>query len=265
METLAYIYTAIAYEDPNPDPEVHLLNNINGKLSQSILAGTMAVGVAASSIAPAQTAQALMQYGDVGPGVEQLQRQLNVDPDRVYGSQTQRAVSQFQWHNNLYVDGVAGSQTLSALGLPSDLDANGEGIVPVSGDVVVAARALNVRTYASIYAPVQDVLYAGDPVSLTGASRQADGYNWVQLTEGGWVAEDYLSYGGGGEYPVSGTAYVNAYYGLNIRDYPAGSIVGILRDGQEVALTGDRQYAAGNYWVKLSNGGWVAEDYLGYY
>jgi hypothetical protein len=262
METLAYIYAAIAYEDPSPDPELRLLHHLNGKLPQSILAGTLAVGVAASSITPAQ---ALMRYGDVGPGVEQLQQQLNVDPDQVYGSQTQRAVSEFQWDNNLYTDGIAGSQTLSALGLPPGLSADGGGSVPISGTVVVTAQALNVRTYASLYAPVRNVLYNGDSVALTGASRFADGYNWVQLTQGGWVAEYYLSYGGGGERPVSGTAYVNAYYGLNVRDYPAGYVIDTLPDREEVELTGDRQYAAGSYWVKLSGRGWVAEDYLAYY
>ena len=261
METLAYIYTAIAYEDPNPDPELRVLDHLNRKLPQSLLAGTLAVGVAAHSIAPAQ---ALMRYGDVGPGVAQLQRQLDVDPDQVYGSQTQRAVSEFQWNNNLYVDGIAGRQTLSALGLSPDLSANSGGRVPISGDVVVAARALNVRTYASVDAPVRDVLYAGDQVSLTGARRFADDYNWVQLSQGGWVAEDYLSYGGG-ELPVSGTAYVNAAYGLNVRDYPAGYVIGGLQNGAVVDLTGDRQYVSGRYWVQLNNGGWVAEDFLGYY
>jgi peptidoglycan hydrolase-like protein with peptidoglycan-binding domain len=308
METLAYIYTALAYEDPNPEPQLQV--HVDGKLAKAAVAGTLAVGMAIGTLGTAENADALMRYGDVGPGVGQLQSQLGVYPDQVYGVRTERAVRRFQRYNGLYPDGVAGYNTLSALGLPSSLSSgggngggNGGGSVPVSGEVSVAVYSLNVRSYPSVYAPVQYVVYQGDRLALTGASRYADGLNWVQLDNGGWVAQNYLSYGygsgyggggyggvsyggsdysggtyGGGSYggggyvgngnyrPVSSsTAYVNAGPGLYVRSYPAGYITGSLGYGQTVELTGNRQYADGRNWAQLSSGGWVAEDYLGYY
>jgi peptidoglycan hydrolase-like protein with peptidoglycan-binding domain len=304
METLAYIYTALAYEDPNPEPQLQV--HLDGSLAKAVVAGTLAAGMAISTLGTAENADALMQYGDVGPGVGQLQSQLGVYPDQVYGVQTQRAVRRIQRYNGLYPDGVAGYNTLSALGLPANLSAGGGngggGNVPISGEVSVAVYALNVRSYPSVYAPVQYVVYQGDSLALTGASRYADGVNWVQLSNGGWVAQNYLSYGygsgygggsygqssygggsyGGGNYsgggygggyggsgnyrPVSGsTAYVNAGPGLYVRSYPAGYITGSLGYGQTVELTGNHQYADGRNWAQLSSGGWVAEDYLGYY
>jgi len=62
--------------------------------------------------------QPLMQ----GQDVEQLQKALvnagfNLQPDGIFGGQTQQAVKQFQQQNNLTVDGIAGSETLKKLGL----------------------------------------------------------------------------------------------------------------------------------------------------
>lgn len=264
METLAYIYTAIAYEDPNPDPEVRGFQDLSRAIVGSATAGTLAVSMATAPFVGAESAQALMRYGDVGPGVSQLQEQLTIRADQVYGRATRDAVEDFQWRRGLQVDGVAGPATLSALGLPSNLSAGG-GTTPVSGTTTVAARALNVRSYASLSAPVRDVLYQGERVSLTGASRLADGYTWVQLSQGGWVAEYYLSYGDDNYYPVSGSAYVTAGPGLYIRSAPAGAVIGGLRYGQTVSVMGDRQYADGYAWVRLASGGWVAENYLAYY
>jgi peptidoglycan hydrolase-like protein with peptidoglycan-binding domain len=263
METLAFLYCAIAYEDPNPDPEVRSFTGLNSKFPSAVMVGTLAVSVATAAAICSNDVQALMQYGDVGPGVAVLQEDLNTYADQVYGYETERAVRRFQRRNGLQKDGVAGPQTLSALGLPADLGPNG-GTVPVSGSTVIA-YALNVRSYPSIYAPVTNVLYYGNTVSLTGANQYRDGYNWVQIARGGWVADYYLSDSGNGYRPVSGTAYVSAWDGLYIRSAPDGYITGGLRYGQSVSLTGDNQYAAGHNWLRLSSGGWVAEDYLSFY
>ncbi|UBF24862.1 SH3 domain-containing protein [Kovacikia minuta CCNUW1] len=261
METLAFLHCAIAYEDPNPDPDPRSPFEVKSPLPNPQLVGILAVSVATAAALCSNDVQALMQYGDVGPGVAVLQEDLNIYADQVYGYETERAVRRFQRRNGLQRDGVAGPATLSALGLPADLGPDG-GTVPVSGSTVIA-YALNVRSYPSLYAPVQSVLYYGETVSLTGASQYRDGYNWVQIARGGWVADDYLS-NGGGYSPVSGTAYVSAWDGLYIRSAPDGYIIGGLTYGQSVYLTGDRQYAGGYNWVRLSDGGWVAENYLSY-
>ncbi|CAD0229672.1 glycoside hydrolase family protein [Planktothrix agardhii] len=62
--------------------------------------------------------QPLMQ----GQDVEQLQKALvnagfNLQPDGIFGGQTEKALKQFQQQNNLTVDGIAGAETLKKLGL----------------------------------------------------------------------------------------------------------------------------------------------------
>ena len=75
------------------------------------------------SQAPSTQTQRTLQRGDRGSDVEELQRDLrrrgfNPGPiDGVYGSQTQEAVRQFQRSRGLLADGVAGRETLTALGL----------------------------------------------------------------------------------------------------------------------------------------------------
>ncbi len=50
--------------------------------------------------------------------------------------------------------------------------------------------------------------------------------------------------------------------GLNLRSAPNGAIVGGLRDGSEVSLTGREQVAGAFTWAELTNTRWVAKDYL---
>jgi N-acetylmuramoyl-L-alanine amidase len=106
--------------------------------------------------------QAYSYYGSTGNEVIQIQTRLknwgyyNGTIDGIYGYETYRAVRQFQSKNGLTVDGVAGSATLSALGISSssgtsnsnvDLlaraisgEARGE---PYEGQVAVGAVILN--------------------------------------------------------------------------------------------------------------------------
>jgi len=70
------------------------------------------------SIAPSAIAQGVYQLGDTGSDVESIQRALEIRADGQYGSETERAVYNFQVNRGLQCrDGVAGSETLSALGL----------------------------------------------------------------------------------------------------------------------------------------------------
>lgn len=57
-------------------------------------------------------------------GVAQLQQKLkdkgyNIAVDGIYGTETQKAVTQYQAANKLKVDGIAGNETLTSLGLAS--------------------------------------------------------------------------------------------------------------------------------------------------
>jgi len=68
---------------------------------------------------------ALSYYGSRGSEVTNIQKRLKSwgyykdAVDGIYGYQTYKAVRLFQYKNGLKVDGVAGPETLSALGLPT--------------------------------------------------------------------------------------------------------------------------------------------------
>jgi peptidoglycan hydrolase-like protein with peptidoglycan-binding domain len=84
---------------------------------------------------------ALLQRGDTGSEVRRLQQKLRDEGhnpgaiDGEFGPQTERAVRQFQRANGLYVDGVAGRETLTALGIGSGSSGNSYVVVvPIRGD-----------------------------------------------------------------------------------------------------------------------------------
>ena len=69
------------------------------------------------------TVEVLSKYGSRGEEVRQIQTKLkrwgyySGNVDGIYGSQTQEAVRYFQRKNNLKVDGIAGPETLKAMGI----------------------------------------------------------------------------------------------------------------------------------------------------
>jgi len=93
---------------------------------------------------------ALSRFGSTGDEVYKIQQRLlswgyyKGEIDGVYGSATVTAVKQFQKKNGLKVDGVAGTETLSALGLPSGTNSTGTGGASVNeSNVYLLARAIN--------------------------------------------------------------------------------------------------------------------------
>lgn len=111
--------------------------------------------------------EALSKYGSRGTEIRTIQEKLkrwgyySGSVDGIYGSQTVSAVKSFQKKNGLTVDGIAGTQTLKAMGITSSSssssssnnssnvnllarvvygEARGE---PYTGQVAVAAVVLN--------------------------------------------------------------------------------------------------------------------------
>lgn len=95
----------------------------------------------------------LSGYGSTGEEVYKIQSRLlswgyyNGDVDGQYGYLTYSAVRDFQAKNGLTVDGIAGPQTLEALGLPTGVQKTGNqggGNTEIdTGDVYLLARLIH--------------------------------------------------------------------------------------------------------------------------
>lgn len=124
---------------------------------------------------------AVYKRGSSGSVVKQIQTNLKnwgyytADVDGVYGSRTEEAVKRFQQRNGLTADGIAGPQTLKALGISdgggasdsnsSDVnllarlisaEARGE---PYTGQVAVGAVVLNRMKHPSFPNTMSGVIY----------------------------------------------------------------------------------------------------------
>jgi hypothetical protein len=93
-----------------------------GLLVASAVATSALGGVALASTGGAHAHQArhaitTLHPGSHGSAVSTLQRALGIPATGYYDSATVRAVRRFQQQNGLTVDGIAGPQTLKALGL----------------------------------------------------------------------------------------------------------------------------------------------------
>lgn len=128
--------------------------------------------------------EALSKYGSRGEEVRQIQTKLkrwgyySGNIDGIYGSQTQAAVRWFQSKNGLTVDGIAGKNTLAAMGIFSSTTSSGSSSTnsndvnllarvvygeargePYSGQVAVAAVVLNRVKNSSFPNSISGVVY----------------------------------------------------------------------------------------------------------
>lgn len=128
--------------------------------------------------------EALSKYGSRGEEVRQIQTKLKRwgyykgNVDGIYGSQTQAAVRWFQSKNGLAVDGIAGKNTLAAMGIFSSSTSSGSSSTnsndvnllarvvygeargePYSGQVAVAAVVLNRVKNSSFPNSISGVVY----------------------------------------------------------------------------------------------------------
>lgn len=96
---------------------------------------------------------ALSQIGSRGTEVSKIQRVLKDrgyytgSIDGIFGSATKKAVEQFQRDNNLKVDGIAGKETLKALGLEANNTHNGFD----SADYQLLARLISAEARGESY------------------------------------------------------------------------------------------------------------------
>lgn len=152
------------------------------------------------------------QFGSRGQEVVQIQQKLKQlgfykgKIDGIYGLQTERAVIDFQIRNKLRIDGIAGSQTLRALGISPptggtskysnadynlivrmiSAEARGE---PYIGQVAVGAVILNRVEHPSFPNTVSGVIY--QPGAFTALT---DGNFYQPIVSSAWrAAQDALN------------------------------------------------------------------------
>jgi peptidoglycan hydrolase-like protein with peptidoglycan-binding domain len=299
MELLAFVHTAVYYEDPAPDPAV-TLPSIPLKVPNSagVAFAGMAIAVAAVSTFPEKAAAATTSVGvgSTGEEVVQVQKALGIKADGHYGQKTTAAVMDFQIRQGLsQVDGVVGQETATALGLSEKYQPTYVGYVYTNRGV-----GLNIRSGPGIDYRRIGGLEEGTVVDTYGetVSYYYDDYHWQRIDPGEWVATDYVtpyyeetSYYG--DYydcydskPVSnwhddywnddyyyspssysrGGGYVDTYYnvGLNIRSGPGLDyyIEDAVPDGTYLHSVDGTVYRDGYAWEKLPDGSWFAADYV---
>ena len=275
METLAFIYAAIEYEDPNPAPGLRSLDELKLPVSTALsLAGAVAITALGASADRAMAMSAIGQ-GSTGTQVEAVQKALSIQADGQYGPKTEAAIADFQVRQNLkQVDGIVGQETAAALGLD-------ENYKPTAVVGTNSGIGVNIRTGPGL--DYRRVGGAPDGASLYETSESVvyrDGYEWSRVEGGGWVASDYLHEGRNVSYYPSDNHYapeddyqpVAAYsgrvdtysnVGLNVRSGPGlgYGVKGGYGEGAYVATGGGTVYRDGYTWKQTADG-WVASDYI---
>lgn len=120
---------------------------------------------------------------------------------------------------------------------------------------------LNVRN--SPGGRIVDSLPNGSRIELTGRTQNT----WSELTSGNWVSSTWIETSSttpDPEPPIGNpvqTAFVSTNGSpLNVRETPAGRVIGGLRNGSRVELTGRNS----GVWAERTNGTWVSSDWLNY-
>lgn len=101
---------------------------------------------------PATETDALSKFGSTGSEVTQIQKKLKNwgyyfgEVDGIFGTQTKNAVMLFQQKNGLSVDGIAGLQTLRAMGISSTSTSSSGSNKVSSIPIKYGARGNDVKT-----------------------------------------------------------------------------------------------------------------------
>lgn len=124
-----------------------------GRVLLILLLNFLLISAAANSLSAPETAQALSKIGSQGEEVRQIQTKLTElgyftsKIDGIYGEKTKAAVTRFQRDNGLTADGIAGTKTLSALGITSSGGTGGFS----SSDINLLARIISAESRGEPY------------------------------------------------------------------------------------------------------------------
>jgi len=209
MELLAFVHTAVNYEDPNPGPEVTLLDGKSLRIPSSAgvaLAG-VAMTMAAVGVSPDQAMAATSSIGNGSSGnaVTNIQKALGIQADGQFGPKTEAAVMDFQIRQGLKeVDGVVGKETATALGLDEKYQPVQLGFVETNTGI-----GLNVRSGPGLDYRRIGGLEDGTVIETYGYTVDRYGYEWQRVDSGAWVATDYVNYD---DYYEPASYYDDYYY-----------------------------------------------------
>lgn len=167
---------------------------------RKIIVFTLLLLVAVSaSVYNNKTSEVLSKKGSTGNEVIQIQKKLknwgyyNGDIDGIYGSKTKSAVEKFQRKNGLKVDGIAGTNTLKAMGIQSSSNFNN------SNDAKLLARIINAEARGESYVGqvsvgavvLNRVKHPSFPNTIAGVIFQEGAF--TAIVDGQWNADMYES------------------------------------------------------------------------
>lgn len=268
MENLAFLHASTAYEDPSEAPTLCSLEELGLTPNSTMLGIAASAAAGLTVLGTPSDAQAVVQMGDSGDAVYDVQIVLNdlgydtCGIDGIFGDCTNLSVYQFQFDNGLtFQDGIVGPETAAAMGLSGPEFGIGGGGTPDGGPNFVTISTngspLTVRTGpGTFYAPI-DYLANGTSVRVVGFSS-----GWYEISGGGWISADWTVEGGGGGGGIGGDAgsIVVSTNGseLLIRSGPGMgfAVVGGYANG---AVVDYFEYSNGWYGTSL---GWVSEAWV---
>lgn len=170
------------------------------------------------------------------------------------------------WVSSLNKTGFVASEFIAKVTTPP---ADAE--FPVGSQAVTTA-ALNIRSGAGLSYPIIVTLWAGAPVTITGAPVAADGYTWYPIKTAygttGWVAGEFLTSGSvpTPEFAVGESVVTTAALNLRSGAGLSYSVIVVLWEGAPLTITGAPVSVDGFTWYPVKTGygttGWVAGEYL---
>ncbi len=145
-----------------------------------------------------EASQVLSRLGSRGEEVRKIQQKLknwgyySGGVDGIYGTQTQNAVKSFQRKNGLTADGIAGKDTLNAMGISISSSSSGKF---TSNDVYLLAKVIAAEARGESYTGqvavgaviLNRVEHSSFPDSISGVVYQAGAFSCV--TDSNWKVE----------------------------------------------------------------------------
>lgn len=168
-----------------------------------------------------------LAYGSTGNDVRKLQEQLkaagyNIGVDGVFGKETQNAVRQYQQSKGLVADGIAGNQTMGALGGNYGGSTNGG-----SGYNNGGLSSAQIKEMQNYYGTAADGLWGQNSTNAAGGLGAQDAWAQYQqqmqesMMSGMMDFEDFYNRMGGSDFEAKLRETINASVQQAVDSYEA--------------------------------------------